>query len=564
MNSSTSSLDSVYQIGNLLSGSWELTQKIFENLSYREVSRLRCVCRIWADVGSKILEKRRKIHYLTIHPHSIPTTEGKVALGEASPRCLFEGFFEHIVSKPRYCIAFCSEDWLSKPDVFNIKEKDENLTLLQYISGSLPSSCELGLVSATGVIGTVENNYQGHWLESASSMNQEILSYLYGKEKEKRKPNKWSKRHDNTEKMECQKKEEISPNVPSPNTSSQNISSQNISSTSTSSQNIPTNTSSQNILSNSSLPTISSPNMSPENTSQNEGVSLGSSCSSSSDATNTVVTTGEPVKRSSVGYSIEVEQNSTSLRQADAVSVLLIPHHPGVQLKFFRICDEKFFKDFRKDEDACCENLTITADELNHLTSMSHDDQLKALLIFDAGLEEGFTEAIIQSALLRQNHKLALGGGVADSVYTGKNASFSQSSFGIAVCGPNVMAASVVIPKYINNPKGLVEFMKELKSCGLPEDQSVAFMFSCCGRGYSWYRRRGNPWFDYHNVETKAFRQFFPNTPIFGFFGGGEIGLNHFPKFCEREKEDEGVPHKKRKKKMFHQFSTIIVLISFL
>lgn len=107
----------------------------------------------------------------------------------------------------------------------------------------------------------------------------------------------------------------------------------------------------------------------------------------------------------------------------------------------------------------------------------------------------------------------------------------------------------------------------QLKSCGLPEEHSMAFMFSCCGRGYAWYRRRGNPCTDYHNVETKAFRQAFPNTPVFGFFGGGEIGMTHLPKFTERDggsAEEEEVPHKKRKMKFFHQFSTIVVLISFL
>lgn len=58
-----------------------------------------------------------------------------------------------------------------------------------------------------------------------------------------------------------------------------------------------------------------------------------------------------------------------------------------------------YFK--RKEEDMSCDNLIITADELNQLTSMSPDDHLKALLLFDAGLDEGFIEAFIQSALVR-------------------------------------------------------------------------------------------------------------------------------------------------------------------
>ncbi|XP_042203797.1 uncharacterized protein LOC121853605 [Homarus americanus] len=507
MSCAATSQDTAYHIGNVLSGSWELTQKIFENLSFREVSRVRSVCRTWADVGAKILEKRRKLHYLTIHPHSIPTTEGKVALGEATATGLFEGFFDHIVSKPRYCLAFCSEDWSSKPEVFNIKEESGKLTLLQYLSGSLPSSCDFGLVSATGVIGTVENNYQGHCLESANNLNQEILSFLHQKEPQGRKPNRWCRR---SEESGSQKPEETSQKTSPP---------------------------------------------------QKEAASVNSSSSSSTDTKDVSVNKNE--KRPCVGYSIEVEQISDSMHQTDAVSLILIPHHPGVQLKFFNLCDVKFLKEYRKDEDMSCDNLTISADEFNHLTSLSQDDHLKALLVFDAGLDEGFTEALIHSALLRQNHKVALGGGIADCLYAGRSNSFSQSSFGVAVSGPNVMAASVIIPKYVDNPKVFEEYMKELKSCGLPEDQSVAFMFTCCGRGYYWYRRRGKPWFDYDNVETKAFRQFFPNTPIFGFFGGGEIGLNHLPKFS-RQEEDERAPPKKRKKKMFHQVSTVIVLLSFL
>lgn len=48
----------------------------------------------------------------------------QVTIGELSPSSLFEGFFEHIVSRPRYCIGFCNEDWLSRTDIFS--KKGEN------------------------------------------------------------------------------------------------------------------------------------------------------------------------------------------------------------------------------------------------------------------------------------------------------------------------------------------------------------------------------------------------------------------------------------------------------
>ncbi|CAL4221015.1 unnamed protein product, partial [Meganyctiphanes norvegica] len=103
-----------------------------------------------------------------------------------------------------------------------------------------------------------------------------------------------------------------------------------------------------------------------------------------------------------------------------------------------------------------------------------------------------------------------------------------------------------------------------LKSCGLPEKQSMAFFFSCCGRGKLWYQQRGDNANDYTNVETKAFKKVFPNTPIFGFFGTGEIGITFLPKFGNEEDPTEGSQQKKRRKKVFHQFTTVIVLLSFL
>ncbi|ROT79123.1 uncharacterized protein [Penaeus vannamei] len=504
-------ISSYNRIGDILSGSWELTQRIFENLSFREVARLRAVCRTWADVGAKILEKRRRLHYLTIHPHSIPTTEGKVTIGELSPSSLFEGFFEHIVSRPRYCIGFCNEDWLSRTDIFSKKGENGKLTLAQYLHGSLPKTCEFGLFSATGIIGTVENNYQGHWLESANNLNHIILSFLHDEEKDGQKA-----------KRSCRRR------------------------------------SSDEIQSREDLAESASPVVSDQSASASSNNSSQASAASAKEEAN--------VKRSRVGYSIEVEARwSTSLRQADAVSLLLIPHHPGVKLKFFSISMESFLKRFRSGR--ALNDVTVSPEEFNKMTSMTPEDDLKALLLFDLGAdEETFTDAFLQAALERQNYQLAIGGGVVESLQCGDKNNGELTSLGVAISGPNVMAASVVISKYVSSPKGLESYMKQLKSCGLPEDQSLAFMFTCCGRGYSWYRRRGNPWFDYHNVETKAFRQAFPNTPIFGFFGGGEIGLCHFPKFNSTEAdEDVGVRYKKRKKKkLFHQFSTIIVLLSFL
>ncbi|KAK3872537.1 hypothetical protein Pcinc_022382 [Petrolisthes cinctipes] len=511
--------DSCIQIGNLLSGSWELTQKIFKTLSFREVSRVRGVCRTWADVGAKILEQRRRLHYLTIHPHGVLTTHGKFAVFESSTSSLFENFFEHLLSKPQYCLAFSSTEWFTRNLLASADDNSKsNVTLVQNLKESLPATCELGVVCAVGVIGTVESSYQNHWRESGQQVNQEILSFLSGEEEreaskivEEEKAGKRSVRTRGRMAAAGRGAAEAPPHI---NKNSSNT----------------THTSN-----------TTAPSPHPTN--------------------NTIA--DKLTGQAGVGYSIEVERE-------EAVSLLLIPHHPGLQLKIFDLSDEKYIKN-------PCKRMmgpTISQEEFDQITGLSKQDSLKALLLFDARLDDCFTEAFVQAALVRQNHKLALGGGMVDTVLTGQSANSELPSFGVAVSGPNVTAASIVIPKCATNPRMLNDYMKQLKSCGLPEEQSIAFMFSCCGRGYAWYRRHGNPSTDYHNVETKAFRQAFPNTPVFGFFGDGEIGNTHLPKFTEKDKKvqegDDGeeeeveVPYKKRKKKAFHQFSTIVILLSFL
>ena len=43
-------------------------------------------------------------------------------------------------------------------------------------------------------------------------------------------------------------------------------------------------------------------------------------------------------------------------------------------------------------------------------------------------------------------------------------------------------------------------------------------MFACCGRGENHYRGRAG-------LEATCFAKLFPNTPLAGLFGNGEIGV---------------------------------------
>lgn len=51
---------------------------------------------------------------------------------------------------------------------------------------------------------------------------------------------------------------------------------------------------------------------------------------------------------------------------------------------------------------------------------------------------------------------------MVDYVVTGQKVTPNINSFGVAVSGPNVTAASIVIPKCVTNPKMLTDYMKEV------------------------------------------------------------------------------------------------------
>lgn len=44
-------------------------------------------------------------------------------MGETSAVGLFDGFFMHVVNKPRYCLVFCNANWLCRTDVFEKTDK---------------------------------------------------------------------------------------------------------------------------------------------------------------------------------------------------------------------------------------------------------------------------------------------------------------------------------------------------------------------------------------------------------------------------------------------------------
>ena len=117
----------------------------------------------------------------------------------------------------------------------------------------------------------------------------------------------------------------------------------------------------------------------------------------------------------------------------------------------------------------------------------------------------------------------------------------------IALCGSNVQVASVIIKDEVSSERNIERELCKLKDCNLPMDTTFAFMFACLGRGRAFHNNKDN-------VESAIFRKLFPKTPLFGFFGNAEIGMNYLHPFD---------PSKNRHHpKLLHEFSSTFLLVS--
>lgn len=127
----------------------------------------------------------------------------------------------------------------------------------------------------------------------------------------------------------------------------------------------------------------------------------------------------------------------------------------------------------------------------------------------------------------------------------------------IAFCGERLHVASAVIREEVTSQAEVEKALKTLKDCNFPEQKSFAFMFACIGRGQHHY--------NIPNVESDAFKKLFPKTPLLGFFGNGEVGFNHLPKFGKVSVPTDSSKKGDRQRplpKLYHAYTTIFCLMA--
>ncbi|XP_071793938.1 F-box only protein 22-like [Asterias amurensis] len=155
-----------------------------------------------------------------------------------------------------------------------------------------------------------------------------------------------------------------------------------------------------------------------------------------------------------------------------------------------------------------------------------------------------------------------IAGGIVKQVWIEPFPSSSSNRYKKAECsilsfyGPNVNAASVLLGRSITTRDAARRKMLELKKAGLSEKRSLAFMFSCIGRGREFYNEP--------DVESEVFHELFPKTPLIGFFGGGEYGCDNLTCGKVIKDTDDGIRNNGGHQKGLSQSLTcVICLLSF-
>ncbi|XP_063170337.1 F-box only protein 22 [Candoia aspera] len=239
-------------------------------------------------------------------------------------------------------------------------------------------------------------------------------------------------------------------------------------------------------------------------------------------------------KGSRSNHPLEVEDREAGV-------ALLLPKIDGVKIQTFH-----FFKDMKSqaiDEGQFAE------------AGLKNNPDLRVVLLFGYNTWKSGSTRFLRQILNRLNEKsIILAGGHVESIpsLTAENTIQPADSCGVvglAFSGPQIQCASVLLDEDVTDEKTAEAAMQRLKAANIPEHNSLGFMFACVGRGHQYYKTKPN-------LEADAFRKFFPNVPLFGFFGHGEIGCDRIVtgNFVLRE-------YTEAKDDLLHGYTTVMTLV---
>lgn len=202
-----------------------------------------------------------------------------------------------------------------------------------------------------------------------------------------------------------------------------------------------------------------------------------------------------------------------------------LPDIPNVTIKTFAIrkidyshvigpvvmkCSKKFYCDLRQ---------ALGEPNVNN-------GQSKCLLLFSFLYDNGIAVRVSKALKKKYKHQpISVWGGIAKDLLVCNSAhgSFQHycaepaHSIGIVLSGA-LKTWSIVVYHNYKTKSQVEERIKLLRESVQLQKYSIGFMFACCERGSYMFKER--------NVESSIFKRYFPEVPLAGCFGAGEIGNN--------------------------------------
>ncbi|NXN33666.1 FBX22 protein, partial [Nycticryphes semicollaris] len=230
------------------------------------------------------------------------------------------------------------------------------------------------------------------------------------------------------------------------------------------------------------------------------------------------------------------------IEEGEAGFALLFPKIDGVKIHTFHFSKDSKNRVF--DESKFAE------------AGLKNNPDLRVVLLFGYNSwKSGATRFLHQIVNPLNEKSIILAGGQVETFtsLTSENSSAQPGDacgvVGLAFSGPQIQSATVLLDQDVADERTAEAAMQRLKAANIPEHNTIGFMFACVGRGYRHYKTK-------RNMEADAFRKFFPNVPLFGFFGHGEIGCDRIVtgNFVLRECNDI-------KDDLLHGYTTVMTLI---
>lgn len=220
-------------------------------------------------------------------------------------------------------------------------------------------------------------------------------------------------------------------------------------------------------------------------------------------------------------------------QEGEAGFTIMFPNMEGVHIKPFHFCKK-----------------SVSPAALREAGLVDNPELRVVLIFFYEAYKPGGARFLSHILEPLAKSKALIAGGLVESVFSPPRHCCSLGAYGVvglALSGPKVQGASVLLDQDISTPKEAEATIRRLKAAKIPERNTLGFMFACVGRGQNYYNNQAN-------VEADAFRKVFPNTPLFGLFGNGEIG-------CDRIIKDDYTLCDTDIDSLQHEYTTVMTLV---